>query len=100
MIIQISLPFYATKILLRKYLKPKINSNNNNNINNSNNKIQNLFTSRIKNLKAKDINNIFSSNINYQNINNNQIIFSFPNNQSNNSCNFNDNDNIANKIIF
>ena len=82
------------------YLKPKMNTNNNSNINNTNNKIQNLFTSRNKNLKAKDINTIFSSNINYQNSNNNQIIFSFPNNQSNNSYKNNDNDNIANKIIF
>ena len=82
------------------YLKPKINANNNNNITNTNNKFQNLFTSKNNNLKAKDINNIFSSNINHQNNNNNQIIFSFQNNQSNNSYNKNDNDNIANKIIF
>ena len=86
------------------YLKPKINANNNNNITNTNNKFQNLFTSKNNNLKAKDINNIFSSNINHQNNNNNQIIFSFQNNQSNNPYNNNDNDNdngnIANKIIF
>ena len=81
------------------YLKPKINTNNNN-INNTNNKFQNLFTSKNYNLKAKDINNIFSSNVNYQNINSNQIIFSFQNNKSNNPYNNNDNDNIANKIIF
>ena len=82
------------------YLKPKINTSSKNNINNTNNKFQNLFTSRNNNLKAKDINNIFSSNINYQNINNNQIIFSFPNNQSNSPYNNNDNGNISNKIIF
>lgn len=78
------------------YFKPKINPYNNNNSNNNpNNKFQNLFTSKNNNLKAKDINNIFSSNINYQNFKNNQIIFSFSNNQF-----FNDNDNITNKIIF